>query len=118
MIYDRVSFLTMEKNASNLNDMLIMLNDHVDLTKSIVIITLESSCLIVLCLHRICSRLLIVHVFCAFQIFQSHSTSPTLSKTINSYSIVDHVIQVYLEDHQDIAPPLRVKTQPLEDLDL
>ena len=40
---------------------------------------------------------------------KSHSASPALSKSINSDSIVDRVIQVCLKDFQDTAPPPRVK---------
>ena len=42
--------------------------------------------------------------------FLSHSALElAFSKAINSTSIVDHVMQVCLDDFQETAPPLRVK---------
>ena len=50
--------------------------------------------------------------------YRSHyASSPTLSKAINSDSIVDRAIHVCLKDFQDIAAPLRVNTYPLVDFD-
>ena len=50
------------------------------------------------------------------KIFQSHlASSPTLSKAINSDSIVDLAIQVCLDDFQDTAAPPSVNTYPLVD---
>ena len=46
--------------------------------------------------------------------FQSHSaSSPALSKAMNSDSIIERAIHVYLDDFQYIAPPPLVKTYPL-----
>lgn len=43
-----------------------------------------------------------------------HSTSPPhLSKTINSYYIVDLAITIYLENFHDIVTPYNVKKYPI-----
>ena len=48
--------------------------------------------------------------------YLSHSASElALSKAINLASIVDQVIQVFLDDFQETTPPPRVKTYPLVD---
>ena len=48
---------------------------------------------------------------------RSHSASPTLSKAMNSDSIVERVIHICLEDFQDTAAPPRVNTYPLVNFD-
>ena len=54
----------------------------------------------------------------SFKNYRSHSaSSPALSKTINSDSIVERAIQVCLENFQDTVAPLRVKMYPLVDFD-
>ena len=50
--------------------------------------------------------------------FRSHSAfSPALSNAMNSDSIVDRAIYIYLEDFHDTAAPPSVKTNPLVDLE-
>jgi len=54
----------------------------------------------------------------SFRFCRSHfASSPTLSKVITSDSIVEHAMQVCLEDFQDMTAPLRVKMYPLVDFD-
>ena len=44
----------------------------------------------------------------------SHSAScPTSLSAINSYSIVDRAIQVYLADFHEITPPPSINTHPV-----
>ena len=58
------------------------------------------------------------HIGMSSRKFQSHSTSsPALSKAMNSDSMVDRVIHVCLEDFHDIARPPKVNIYPLVDLD-
>ena len=50
--------------------------------------------------------------------WHSHSTSsPLLSKEINSYSIVDQAITICFEDFRDTAAPISVNTYPLVDFE-
>ena len=50
--------------------------------------------------------------------WQSHSaSSAALSSAMNSDSIVDLAIQVYLEDFHEIVAPPSVKTYPLVDFE-
>ena len=50
--------------------------------------------------------------------FRSHSaSSPALSKAMNSDSMVDRAIHVYLEDFHDITAPPIVNIYPLVNLD-
>ena len=50
--------------------------------------------------------------------YRSHSaSSPVLSKTMNSDSIMELAIHVCLEDFQDTVMPPRVNTYPLFDFD-
>ena len=54
----------------------------------------------------------------SFKDYRSHSAfSPTLSKAMNSYFIVEQAIHVCLEDFQDTAAPSRVNTYPLVEFD-
>ena len=49
---------------------------------------------------------------------RSYSAScPTLSKAMNSDSIVEHAIHVFLKDFQDTVTPPRVNIYPLVDFD-
>src|SRR3954464_9056175 len=105
-----------------------------------MIIPVESSCLMVLCLRRICLDLPLYMVLCAlpiadwlsqciriagtgfdhsgisFKRWRNHSASSAhLSKAINSDSIVDLAMIVCLEDFQDTAAPPNVNTNPLVD---
>ena len=53
-----------------------------------------------------------------FKNYQSHSASfPALSKAINSDSIIERAMQVYLKDFQYTSVPPRVKMYPLLDFD-
>ena len=52
----------------------------------------------------------------SFKNYRSHfASSPALSKAINSDSIVERAIHVYLEDFQHTAARPRVNTYPLVD---
>jgi len=52
----------------------------------------------------------------SFKNYRSHSASSlALSKAMNSDSIMERTIHVYLEDIQDIAAPPSVNTYPLVD---
>jgi len=54
----------------------------------------------------------------SFKNCRSHSaSSPALSKAMNSDSIVERAIHVYLKDFQDIAAPPRVNMYLLVDFD-
>ena len=54
----------------------------------------------------------------SFKNCRSHSaSSPALSKAINSDSIVEHAIHVFLQDFQDTVTPPRVNIYPLVDFD-
>ena len=58
------------------------------------------------------------HIGISSRKWQSHSaSSPTLSKAMNSDSIVDLAIQVCVEDFQDTAALPRVKTYPRVDFE-
>lgn len=58
------------------------------------------------------------HIGMSSKKLQSHSaSSPILSKAINSDFIVNLAMHVCLEDFQETAAPLRVKTYPLVDFE-
>jgi len=110
--------------------------------KSIEITSFGNNCLTVLCLWQMCLDLLLYTKFYALDIaawlsqwmhkrgtslshrgissknYRSHSaSSPTLSKAINSDSIVERAMQFCLEDFQDTVASPRVKMYPLIDFD-
>ena len=106
-----------------------------DLTLSKEINPIESSCLMLLCLQRICLDLPLSIMFCALPIADwlsqcmhtegtcfghlgissrkwcTHSvSSPYLSIAINSYFIIDRAITVCLKDFHEIVAPSNVNT--------